>query len=359
VYQRSDGRWVAELDLGIVDGKRKRPRRYCKTKREAQQALADMKRQHEQGVDLTAERQTVAQFLQTWLDTVIKPHKRSNTYISYERMSRVHLIPHLGHILLHKLTAQHVQRMVSTLQERGDLSARTIEYSVNVLQRGLEQAVRWGLVARNVARLVSTPKVERRPRRVFDFDEAQHFLAVVEADQHAQSRAALYRLAITLGIRQGELLDLCWADIDFEAGTLTIQEGKTAAARRRLPLSDTLTFALQQRRRAQREEQLIAAVWHEDNLVFTTERGTRISPNSLRSQFKRLLRKAELPFIPFHSLRHTAISLMARARVPLGEVQQIVGHKRVATTLEIYTHYAPNDLREAVNHISERLTRSA
>src|SRR5207248_2376455 len=122
----------------------------------------------------------------------------------------------------------------------------TVQYLRAVLRRALGQALRWGLVSRNVATLVDPPHVERPELHALDPDQAGRLLAAVRGDR----LEALYAVALALGLRQGEALGLRWQDIDLDAGTLSVRvalqrvrgdrprlvEPKTRQSRRTLPL---------------------------------------------------------------------------------------------------------------------------
>jgi integrase len=133
-------------------------------------------------------------------------------------------VPHIGHIQLDKLTPGHVQRMINTLSD-SDLSPRTARYALTVLRIALNVAVRQGYIARNVAKLVEPPSVQRFQGQALTPDQAHKLLAQLEGHR----LVALYHLAVFRGLRRGELVALCWADIDFDAGTMRVAESKSDA----------------------------------------------------------------------------------------------------------------------------------
>src|SRR5262245_36562024 len=166
IYQRADGRWCASVDLGIVNGKRKRKVIYGKTRKEVADKLKALHRDQAAGLNIAPEQQTVKQFLEQWLEHSIKSHRRPKTYHSYAQIVRLYLLPHLGHHQLSKLAPEHVQAMLNTLREAGGanqrgLAPRTVQYVRAVLRKALNQALKWNYVARNVADLVDSPRVEK------------------------------------------------------------------------------------------------------------------------------------------------------------------------------------------------------
>jgi integrase len=220
----------------------------------------------DQGEAPIAARAKVGDFLDRWLRDVVKPNLRPKSYRSYEQLVRLYLNPALGHLDLAKLQPQHVQAMLNQMRERG-LSPRTCQYARAVLRKALNQALRWGLVAKNAAALADPPKAARHEIRPLDPAEARRFLDAARGNR----LEALYRVTLSLGLRQGEILGLQWADADLDAGTLAVRRQlqrvdgafrpldlKTAQSHRRLALPAALLAALREHRRCQLEERLLA-----------------------------------------------------------------------------------------------------
>jgi integrase len=218
IYQRdSDGKWCASVDLGLVNGKRRRKVIYGETRKEVADKLKALHRDQAVEVNLSVERQTIATLLKRWLEEVVAHRNKIRTYESYERIVTTYLVPHTGPIPLGKLTPQQVQRMVNALAEQG-LAPNTVRNIRAVFRRALNQALKWGLVARNVAALVDTPRIEQQEIAPLDDQQARALLAAIRGHR----LEALYRLALSLGLRRGEALGLRWEDIDFEAATLRV-----------------------------------------------------------------------------------------------------------------------------------------
>lgn len=216
IYQRADGSWCAMVDLGMVNGKRKRKFVYGQSRKEVTEKLQQLLSQQQQGVNIAPERLTVGEFLDRWLDQVIKPHRRPRTYSSYADTVRLHLKPRLGHYQLTKLTAIHVQTMINEMAASG--GARIAQYTRGVLQQALNRAVKWDLVPRNVVLATDRPRVITRQITPLTAEEAQHLLDAVAGHR----LEALYRIALSLGLRRGEVLGLRWADVDLATKTLRI-----------------------------------------------------------------------------------------------------------------------------------------
>ncbi len=215
VTLRKDGRWEAKVSLS--NGRR--ISRYGATKKEAQLKLKEAQRQTEDGIDLSAPTVTVAELLNTWLASAVKPSAKVKTYESYESIVRIRLNPRIGSVNLLKLTPVRIQRLYAELAE-GDnaLSNQSIQHTHRILSQALKQAIRWNMLTRNPCAGVSPPRAERQEMDVWNAAEASGFLeATATHPMHA-----LYVLALSTGMRQGELLGLKWGDIDLESGKLHV-----------------------------------------------------------------------------------------------------------------------------------------
>jgi integrase len=361
IYQRKDGRWVAGQTL---EG-RKRVYYYGKTRAEVQaKLLAGLKATHD-GISIAQDgRKSVEQYVLTWLKS-IKPQVKPKTYTTYEGLVRLHIVPALGKVKLVKLTPEHLQRFYSERIDTG-LSPQSVRHMNAVLHRALEDAVRWNNVARNVADLVTPPRVERREMKVLAPEEARRFLDTVRTERIG----ALYILAITTGLRQGELLALRWRDVDLEARSLritgTLQRGeaglaiaapKTATSRRQVLLGTMAIEALRDHRIRQNAERLLLGpAWENNDLVFANEVGRPIeATNLLRRSFKPLLKAAGVPAIRFHDLRHSAATLLLSQGIHPKVVSEMLGHAQVGITLNLYSHVTPTMQRQAADAMDSLL----
>jgi integrase len=352
LYQRSDGTWAGQVELPPgPNGKRRRKSVYGKTKAEVQAKIKAALAEAEQGRDLGAPRKTLAQFLAYWLEEVIKPHRRASTYRMYEQIVRCYITPHLGHHQLDRLTPAQVQQWLNTLQA-GDLAPRTIHHALSKLRQALTLATRQGYISRNVAQLVDAPRVPTYQGQSFTVPQAKAFLAAT----HGHRLAPLYHLALYRGLREGELLALRWADVNLDAGTLRVADAKTPAGERTIPLGADLVRMLREHWAWLQEERLFEGVnWKEHGLVFPTGVGTPMSARNLVRHFKSVLKKAGLPDIRFHDLRHSCATLLAAEGTPPAVAMKILGHSQVSTTLEIYTHADLTAMQEWLTRLDDSL----
>jgi len=361
ICKRDDGRWVAALNLGYTvgkDGTRRRHRKwfYGATRREVQEALTKALRDHQQGLPVAVEKQTVAQYLDRWLADVAKPSLRPSTFTSYESYVRLHIKPALGHHQLAKLAPQHVQAFLNAKGASG-LSPRTVQYLRAILRRALGQALRWGLVARNVATLVDPPRSRRPEVRPLSPEQARAFLESVKGDR----LEALWSVAVAVGLRQGEALGLRWDDVDLDGGTLRVRhamqrvggkptfvEPKTDRSRRTIALPASIVAALRAHKVRQLEERLLAGGrWHDWGLVFPSTIGTPLDGANVTKRLQAHLERVGLPRQRFHDLRHCCASLLLAQGVHPRVVMEVLGHSQIALTMDTYSHVMPTMQREA------------
>jgi integrase len=326
-----------------------------------QEQLTRALRDVQQGLPVaTDDRQTVEQYLRGWLEEAVRPSVRPKTYTTYEGYVRCHLVPELGRIPLSKLGPHDVQSMLNRKLAAG-LSPRSVHHLRAILRSALGRAVRWGELPRNVAALVEAPHVARYEIRVLGPAEARQFLEIASDDR----LAALYTVALAVGLRQGEALGLRWEDVALDAGSLMVRhalqrisgklqlvEPKTQLSRRTIALPPFAVAALRKHRTRQLQEQLWAGSrWQEQGLVFTSSIGTPLDGSNVTHRLQRLLREAGLPRQRFHDLRHSAASLLLVQGVHPRVVMETLGHSQISLTLNTYSHVIPSLQREAADRM--------
>lgn len=250
----------------------------------------------------------------------------------------------------------------------------------SVMHRALAEGVKWHLISGNVADLVDAPKTPHREMKALNPQEAARFLEAAKDDR----LFALFVLAVTTGLRLGELLGLKWGDVDMTEGMVQVQrslqwgqvaagplpeaekkpgskredkssaqgtrrgfyftEPKTARSRRTVVLPEVTLTALRKHRIQQVEERLkLGEVWQDHGLVFSGEAGSPLAESGIcRKSFYPILERARLPRIRFHDLRHTAASLLLAAGENPKIVQEMLGHSSISMTLDRYSHVIPS-----------------
>lgn len=347
IHERKDGRFDAYLTVETVEGKRV-ARTTKKSRAEATRWLNRQRYRRDRGVvaSVDADRITFGEFLDRWLLSIEGTVSR-HTFKDYEGKVRLHLKPALGKKKLASLAALDLQSLYA-LKTADGCSARLVEYVHVTARKALEQAEAWELVGKNVARHAKPPKKKHSERKVLTADQVRAFFAAAAGDRFE----ALYVLALTTGMRRGELLGLKWADVALDRGSLRVERSlesvypltekapKREASKRSIELLPEAVAALRSHRLRQLEEKMKAGSrWREHGYVFPTGRGTPMDGDNLRDRcLKPLLRKAGLPAVTFHELRHTFATLELEIGTPAKVVQEVLGHASIVQTLDTYSH---------------------
>jgi integrase len=320
----------------------------AKTRAEAKLKLAELKRQRDAGQGRGA---TLTEYLTRWLAET-RPTVRYQTARHYSLVAG-HLIVGLGRYRLDELNVEHVEAYLRSLQ----LAPRTINHHRAVLRRALNDALRRGLLVRNVAALARPPKVETVPREILSPEQAEHLIEA-SADEREH---ALWLLAVTTGQRQGELLGLRWTSLDLDGRTLRVSEAlsrrggrfvmvapKTAGSRHVVPVTPRAVAALREWKVRQVAEAAALGL-EERGLVFTTPKGEPYHNSQVLNLWHATLERLGLPRVRFHDLRHTAASLMLAAGYTLEDVKQMLGHSTIAVTSDTYSHPMADRLRQVAD----------
>ena len=367
VYRRkSDGRWVGQFKDPAAPGSGTRYV-YAKTQREALKKLKEEMARAEAGLLGGAGETTLAEYLGWWTENVVRGEVAHRTYHNYLSQVRTHIVPRLGKKKLKALKLEDVEGLYRSMAASG-LSPATVRYAHAVLRRALGQALVRGLVARNVAEGASLPRAGRKETEALTPEEARRFLRAAKHDR----LEAIYVLAVTCGLRQGELLGLRWEDVDLKAGRLTVRRqvqrsrdgsgmigGPTKNKKARtIRLGEVAIEALKAHRDAQAEEVASAkGLWKDPGLVFASTIGTPLEPSNLVGRsFKPLLGWAGLPIVRFHDLRHACATLLLSEGVPVKVVQEVLGHSSVSVTMDVYSHVLPDMQEKAAAAMDELLS---
>lgn len=335
------GLWAAAITL--PNGKRKV--KTSKLQKTVKDWLVKERGKIQDGNYLSDDRITVGAFLTRYLEDYGKRSLRVTTLQGYQAVIQKHIIPELGSIRLVALRADQINHLLAKELEAGK-SPRFVEYVHGILKRSLNLAVRWGLLTKNPALLVSPPKVKFKIPNTWSADQLQKFLEHIKADRWA----GIYYLAC-VGMRKGEILGLPLKALDLDEGKLmviqTIQfvpgqgiltlEPKTDKSRRLIRLPEFVRKALKDHL-LRREILAQNANWKESGLVFTTDIGTPISPRNMLRHFKTKLTEAGLPNIRFHDLRHSVASILLEKNTHPKLVSELLGHSSINLTLSTYSH---------------------
>jgi integrase len=360
IYRRKDGRWCAQVSL-----QGKRVTFYAKTQRECRDWIKSTLATIDRGGSYESMRITVEEYLERWL-TAAKTSIRIKTYRQYTQVVHQHIIPALGSIKLRDLRPEQIQSFYSVKIDEG-ASPSTVRVIHSVFHCALNKAVKWGLLGRNPASHVDKPKVNRKEMKTLTAEQVIRLLNFSQGSRYE----ALYHLAVTTGLRQGELLGLRWSDLDWGTGHLRVQrqlkrvpgqglvlnEPKSASGRRLVVLGPATLDKLRDHKWRQWQERTSTGDrWQKNDLIFPSTTGTPMGPRNMVREFKELLKTTGLPDIRFHDLRHTAATLMLQEGVHPKVVQERLGHSQISITMDTYSHVLPAMQEEAAMRLDELLS---
>ena len=362
--QRADGRWEWRTPPSWAVQKTLYGRKEKDVLAKKERFLKDLS----DGVNFDAEKLTVSAFLEGWLKDAVEGSVGYSSYRNHERNCRLHIGPKIGRMRLKDLTRMHVQRLLNEKSKEG-YSPRSVRYVHTTLSKAMSQAVDWDLIPRNPASRMKLPRMRRVHRTTLTAENVGLFFAA--ASEAGDRFGALYVLAVTAGLRPGELLALKWEDLALDRGTMHVRralsedengpvlrdETKTGNDRR-LELSSVAIEALRRHGLRQKQERLAyRGVWEDNDLVFPSTRGTIMRRNNLhRRSYKPLLREAGLPDIRLYDLRHTFATLMFENDESLKLVSEMMGNS-VKQTGDTYTHVAPTIHKAAAARLDAFLGR--
>lgn len=368
LYKRaSDGLWVGSVTL--PNGRRKYVS--SKTQKGAREKLKQLRADLAAGRPVTTGRGlSLGEYLTTeWIartlpQRVAAGRLAQRTLASYEANVRLHIVPHLGHVVLTQLSPGHLRDWLVELQDKPSgnqprptrenpnpaprlLSDRMVAYCHAILRKALSDAMADELVTRNVATLVEPPHGQGRGRAL-TAEETSRLLEAAAGDRWAD----LWVVILGMALRRGEALALEWSRIDLDRGLadvgpslqridgkLRIMRGKTARSHATVAVPPLVVQVLRDRYRRQQEEIRQAEFWQNPNLVFATRYGTLVEPRNANRAWEALCRKAGVANARIHDLRHTAATWLYEAGAELKDIQRALRHSRLATTSEIYTHF--------------------
>ena len=369
IRKRSDGRWEGRYTAGHdpVTGKRITKNVLGKTQAEVREKLRRTI-EETRGLDVArAGEYTVGQWLEVWFNDYAMLKVRPSSHQTYRGYLDHHIKPYIGNIPLTKLSSLDLQRLYKKLLSDGrvdrieskkqpkGLSAKTVRNIHQIISSALKLAIEQRLIARNPADGCALPKAERKEMQTLPVEQLTSFLR----EAKDSGVFALYYIDLTTGLRRGELLGLKWSDIDLEKGNLRVQRQigridgkiiemplKTKNAYRTLPLSaDAIDVLMQQRRKTGNSE------W-----VFPSPTGGPMSPDSVLHMLHRVLKRAGLPKVRFHDLRHTFATLALQNGVDIKTVSGMLGHFSAGFTLDTYAHVTTAAKREAARTMGNILS---
>lgn len=357
IYRRKNGKWQAQVS---IDGSR--IGKLFDTRKECNEWINQIAQQKTRGLTVHSAKTTFGEYLHQWLNDV-QPSLKPTTISQYRGIVRNHIDRNLGHVKLSDITPRLIQNLYNAKLEEGR-GKRTVEMIHAVIHRSLKMAVMYGLIGTNPTKAVQKPKHSAQLMKILIEDQIHTMLQAADG----VGKRPLLQLAVTTGMRKGELLGLMWSDIDWASSALKVERQlqripnaglvmllpKTKSSLRTVKIGPETLSELGKHLDQQDEiRRAVGDSWTDNNLVFPSGIGTPKEPRNLVREFKSLLKKASLPNIRFHDLRHTAVSLMLMSNMPLMRITRQLGHAKPSTTLDIYGHLIPELESDAVTKIDQ------
>jgi integrase len=270
------------------------------------------------------------------------------TYRSYDWIVRIHLIPGLGNVQLDRLDPSRLRQFFKEKTAQG-LSPATVKHIHATLRAALSVALGDQLIHQNIAKLVRLPPAEKSRPQVLDREGAKRLLAALADHPHA----SLFSVALSLGLRRGEIVGLRWRDVDLGAGELRVrsslsrvkgnglvlEQPKSQTSKRLLRLPKVCVAALSKRQKQQEQQKRwVGSSWVDRDYVFTNNRGGPLTPEAVTREFSEAISAAGLPVMRFQDLRHSCATLLLVQKVHPKLVQATLGHSSFQLTIDTNSH---------------------
>jgi integrase len=362
IRRRGKASWEIKFDLGRdpLTGKRRiRYRSFKGSKREAEREAVRLIAKAHTGGYVDPSRLTVGQFLDQWERDWAVGNVSPKTLERYAELLRLHVRPHIGTILLQKINASALAELYGRLQRDGKLAPRTVGHVHRVLHRALGHAAQWGLVTQNTADSVKPPRVEEEEISIIRADRVPELLSQLKG----RSVYLLGAVALSTGMRRGELLGLRWGDVDLDRAIIRVEQSlettqaglrfkppKTRHGRRSITVPAAIVPLLRSLWRDLHERRLALGLGKApaEALVFANLEGNPLHPQGVTKQWKRAMTAIGMAEVTLHSLRHTHASQLIAAGLDVLTISRRLGHGSPAITLRIYGHlFTDSDDRAA------------
>lgn len=368
IRKRSNG-WSYTVSLGLnlkTNEYKQKSKGGFKTKAECKAAMVEIENKINKNEYFEESKITLESYLNEWLDN-IRYNIAESTYVFYKDIVDRILIKNLGKIQIEKLKALQIQSFLTNMINKNVLSTTTVRHYYNVLNIALNQAVKWQIIQMNPCNLVEAPKKQKAKIAVLKPNEVDKLLLYTKKSEYKVMYIPLV-LALTCGMRRGEILGLQWEDVDLEKGITKIKHNlvkvgtscklttpKTDSSIRTIALLPTTIKVLKE----YKENKKIIKINKDYDYVCCWENGEPIKPDYPSHTLKVLLERCNLPHIRFHDLRHTHATMLLMQNVNVKVVSERLGHSKIDMTLDTYSHVLPQMQQEAVDKLEDLLFKKA
>lgn len=361
--KNTKNRWkiIVEAGKDPTTGNRRRIVRYHTGREsEAKDIMAKIIAELGQGTYVDIDKITVAEWMEKWLKEYKKPVLRPRTYELYTYYTGHFIKPSVGSVPLQKLRPEHLQRLYNSLVE-DKKSSRAVHQVHQLLNGALKQAVKNRLITHNPADATTRPPLKYKNIRIMSTEEQETFLQAIAF----HTWGAAFMTILGTGLRRGELLGLHWEDVDLGEKVLhvrrsivsvkgegiRVEEPKTKKGRRTVPLPKMVVAFLQRHKEKLEKDGL----YRPDGPVFPSKNGNYIWPRNFNRIYEKLRDDLGLKDVNLHALRHTFASRLLELGEEMRVIQELLGHAKISTTADIYTHVVERMKRQAVDKLDEVL----
>ena len=375
--RKKGNNWYYAFDTGTVNGKRSRIERYGgKTKKQAEATLRQALQKYENdGAVVKLTNMNVQQYFMYWYENYVQSELKPNTQINYLNIINKYIIPKIGNFRIRSIGPAALQNLVNDLGET-KLAKHTVQIIVMVIKEGFKKAVYpYQLIKEDPARYIIMPKyhdderITRKKLKIITMNQYEQILSITPPSNPFYIPL---QIAFGTGMRRGEVCGLTWANVDLNGHTVEVKQAmmqepkgkfsivtpKTTSSYRTISIGESLVDLLKQHKKHQIEERLrYGQYYHESNFVCTKENGSPVTPNTIKYQCDRIQKELGFPF-NFHSLRHTHATMLLENGANIKDIQARLGHSRIATTMDTYSHVTHKMQKQTVN-IFERIMKES
>lgn len=357
--------YYVSMDLGKdKDGKRLKRYQTYRTLYAARMGLRSFLTHREEEINTPRHDLTLADWLESWMDNIVRPTRAETTVYGYQKIIDNHLVPALGHVPLLKLTPMDIQQYYIQVQQTANLSSNTLRRHHDLLSSALRSAVRQDKLLVSPIDKVEPPRAKQKEASYYRPEELKRLYTLIEG----HPLELCVKLAGSLGMRREEICGLKWDCVDLQRQLLSIREARTAygatvvqketknrSSVRTLFLPDDLIRLLRMEQARQADWLRQGRLKEPSQFVVLNYQGRPYSPNALSVAFTRFVRTNDLPRVTLHGLRHSFATVASFQGVPLFDIGKALGHATPATTGKIYTHLVDQTHEDTLIKVADAL----
>jgi integrase len=358
------GKWEFVFDY-YIQGKRKQVRRRgFKSKRLANDELIRLQKEVQDDDYIEENKKTISEYMKYWLENIRKLECEATSYYNNLLYLKNHINPRIGKIKLQDMSPMKCQEFVNDMHNDG-YARNTIDRVCTLLKLALDKAIEYKLIKENNMRTVTLPKKIKKQVKVWSLQQVNHFLNAMKDRRYY----CVYAIALLTGMRQGEILGLRWKDIDFNKKLISVRQTlthygkeikdgtKTISGERTISISEQLIKILNK----QHQEYIVFKSNTEefidmDLVIYNLKNGKTVFPGNLTKRYIDDVKRAGLPHIRFHDMRHTHATLLIQQNINVKVISERLGHSKIGVTLDVYSHVLPSMQQEVADKLDEMIT---